>query len=99
MDSEIQRWLGELSRGPGGDGRSFNMEAVKAFAAIGPAAVEPLLALLQNDSPDERAGAACALGEIGDVRATEALSRAWLDENRIVSFFAARAVRRLPREV
>lgn len=52
-----------------------------AAAALGEPAVEPLLAVLNDEGADTRAAAARALGFVGDVRAIEPLTEALNDSN------------------
>jgi HEAT repeat protein len=47
--------------------------AVDALAQIGAPAVEPLISALNSSNPNVREAAATALGQIGDVRALNAL--------------------------
>jgi HEAT repeat protein len=70
--------------------------ARKALMQIGKAAVEPLLAVLQDDDPFVRRRAVLALGEIRDVRALESLIAVLEgDETPLVRREAARALRRM----
>jgi HEAT repeat protein len=52
-----------------------------ALVRMGEVAIQPLIDLLQADSPSTRHQAAHVLGKIGDVRATEALINALQDSN------------------
>ena len=67
--------------------------AVEALAAIGPAAVDPLIALLKDENPNARAVAALALGRLGDKRAIEALQALRQDPEKRVQDAASDAVR------
>jgi TIR domain/NACHT domain/HEAT repeats len=81
-------------------------QAADALVAIGPAAVEPLIAALEHDHPGIRGGAADVLGRIGDRRAIGPLrelesrsapeDRAWIVwDQEPVGKIAARALERL----
>jgi HEAT repeat protein len=65
------------------------MNAADAIAKIGAAAVEPLIASLEHRRAGVRRGAARALGQIRDPRATEALKRVAGDEDGEVRAYAA----------
>jgi HEAT repeat protein len=63
-----------------------------ALVSLGPAAVEPLLALLKHDDAAARALAAIGLGELGDQRAVEPLIAALDDEEQVVRTAATAAL-------
>jgi HEAT repeat protein len=73
----------------------------RALAAIGEAAIDPLISALGAASPHMRAHAAYALGEIADPRAVEALENALGDSDKHVRRSAASALAgvRSPRAV
>ncbi len=64
----------------------------EALGEIGDAAVEPLIAALQDEDPQVRWVAASALGEIRDARAVEPLIAALQDEDSDVRKMTARAL-------
>jgi len=76
-----RRWQKETSK------------TIETLAAIGPAAVGPLVASLRDQSPGVRAVAAQGLGRIGDKRAVDALKAALNDPNQRVRDSAAEAIR------
>jgi HEAT repeat protein len=68
-------------------------KTIEAFAAIGPAAVDPLMASLKDENPGVRAVSAQALGRLGDKRAIDALKAASNDPSQRVRDSAAEAIR------
>jgi HEAT repeat protein len=70
-------------------------QAVEAFVAIGPAAIEPLAALLKDASPAVRAVSAQGLGRIGDRRAIDALRMLQNDPDQRARDSAAEAIREM----
>lgn len=71
------------------------MEAAKALAALGPAALPVLLAALDDADPRLRMWAVYTLGMIGDARAAPALISALEDPDPGVGRWAAAALRRI----
>lgn len=69
--------------------------AIYSLREYGTDAVEPLIALLRDDDPDARFGAAHTLGLIGDARATPALVQALSDPEPAVRWWAADALGKL----
>ncbi|MBI4672414.1 MAG: HEAT repeat domain-containing protein [Chloroflexi bacterium] len=66
--------------------------AIYCLHEYGTDAVEPLIALLQDDDPDARFGAAHTLGLIGDERAIPGLINALADKEPAVRYWAAEAL-------
>jgi HEAT repeat protein len=77
----IGRIVRFFSWGPpeGDDSECSYASAREALSEIGPAAVDPLIAALRDDSADVRQGAAMALGNIADERAIDPLAAAMND--------------------
>jgi HEAT repeat protein len=69
------------------------MAAAAEIAAIGPAALPPLLSLLDDPDPRLRMWAAYTLGMIGDAGAVPALMEALEDTDPAVVKWAAAALR------
>ncbi len=72
--------------------------AVKALAAIGPAAVEPTIIALGHEEAVIRARAAEALGQLKDRRALSGLIAGLTDENESVRREAVVALERITGE-
>jgi HEAT repeat protein len=68
-------------------------KALEALAAVGPAAIDPLLALLKDQKPGVRAAAAQGLGKLGDKRAIAALQTTQHDPSQQVRHSATEAIR------
>jgi len=77
------------------DIQSYNVHqgALEALVQLGEAAVEPLIAVLQDDDPFVRRRAVLALGEIRDARAVGPLIAALQDPFSLVRQEAAQALR------
>ncbi|MHB0935415.1 MAG: HEAT repeat domain-containing protein [Armatimonadota bacterium] len=75
--------------------RSMAFQVIRALTVIGPPAVEPATALLNDALPQTRAAAAIALKDLRDTRALPALCAALKDNNLTVRLLAARALREL----
>jgi HEAT repeat protein len=71
---------------------NIRRRAIRALEKAGPSAVEPLIAALKSEKSRARAGAAEALGRIGDVRAVEPLIAALEDKIANVRSWAAKAL-------
>ena len=87
--AEMQRYLDEL------DEPSEHAYAIYCLRQYGSEAVEPLIALLTDDDPDARFGAAHTLGLIGDTRAIPALVNALADPEPAVRWWAVDALGKL----
>ncbi len=72
--------------------------AIYCLNQYGAEAVESLIALLKDDDPDARYGAAQALGLIGDPRAVDPLIKALSDPEAAVRYWAASALGKLRAE-
>jgi hypothetical protein len=72
--------------------------ALYCLSQYGAEAVESLVALLKDDDPDARYGAAQALGSIGDPRAVGPLVKALNDPEPAVRYWASDALGRLRAE-
>jgi HEAT repeat protein len=72
-------------------------KVLEALAALGPAVVEPLAALLKDHNPGARTVAAQGLGRLGDKRAIVALQSALQDTNQQVRDSSAEAIRAIRR--
>lgn len=72
--------------------RDVRLKAQEELAAIGPAAVDLLIATLEDVNHVTRCRAACTLREIGDRRAVKSLIAALDDEAWVVRRAAARAL-------
>jgi HEAT repeat protein len=84
--AKIERLLQDL------DEPSQHAYAIYCLREYGSEAVEPLIALLTDDDPDARFGAAHTLGLIGDTRAIPALVQALSDPEPAVRWWAAEAL-------
>jgi HEAT repeat protein len=67
-------------------------KTAQSLVKIGAPSVEPLISVLQHPDSDVRWKAAIALGEIGDLRATEPLIRQLSDSDRFVKSRIAHAL-------
>jgi phage FluMu protein Com len=87
--TEMERLLDKL------DEPSEHAFAIYCLREYGTDAVEPLIALLRDDDPDARFGAAHTLGLIGDTRAVPQLINALSDPEPAVRWWAADALGKL----
>lgn len=76
-------------------GSADRMAAAADLAALGPAALAPLLSALDDPDPRLRMWAAYTLGMIGDAGAVPALMQALEDTDPGVAKWAAAALRRV----
>ncbi|BBL66990.1 HEAT repeat domain-containing protein [Methanoculleus chikugoensis] len=83
--------IGILRAGSSAD----RMTAAAELAALGPAALPPLLSALDDPDPRLRMWAAYTLGMIGDTGAVPALMEALEDADPAVAKWAAAALRRI----
>jgi hypothetical protein len=72
------------------------VEAAKAAAACGPAAVDTLVAALDDPDTNLQAWAASSLGKIGDARARPGLEKAAKSSDAGVQYAAQSALKKLP---
>jgi HEAT repeat protein len=84
--SEADAWCMRLQQ-------KWVSKALEALAAVGPAAVEPLIALLEDANLGVRSAAAQGLGRLGDKRALDALKAGLKDPDQQVRESAAGAIR------
>ncbi len=78
------------------DGKSADrMAAAASLAALGQAALAPLLSALEDPDPRLRMWAAYTLGTIGDARAVPALMQALEDADPGAAKWAAAALHRI----
>ena len=69
--------------------------AADALVAIGAPAVEALLEVLENGSPQARLGAARALAQIGDERAIPAFFSLLDDDSALLEYWAGEGLERM----
>jgi HEAT repeat protein len=91
MTDDLMRWIAALGGNP-----DERQQAQARLRTAGPAAVEPLIAVLQSDDSRPAWSAAQVLGDLGDARALPALIAAIRSPNALLGSAAAKAALKLP---